>query len=149
MVRAGQEGGFLEDVLKRIADFTEHQEKLKSKVKGAMIYPIFLAVVGFVILNSMVIFVVPQFKPIFDKLDKAGELPWLTGALIGTSQFLQVYGIFALIAAVFAFLGFRGWARTPRGQFALDSIRLRAPLGAGAISLQFALSRFHAHAGHL
>ena len=53
MVRAGQEGGFLEDVLKRIADFTEHQEDLKAKVVGALAYPVFLAVVGFIVLNVL------------------------------------------------------------------------------------------------
>src|SRR5438093_1443370 len=51
MVRAGQEGGFLEDVLHRIADFTEHQEDLKAKVVGAMAYPVLLLVIGFIVLN--------------------------------------------------------------------------------------------------
>src|SRR5829696_7475664 len=51
MVRAGQEGGFLEDVLERIAAFTEHQEDLKAKVIGALAYPIFLALTGFIVLN--------------------------------------------------------------------------------------------------
>ena len=55
MVRAGQEGGFLEDVLKRVADFTEHQEDLKSKVVGSLAYPVFLAVVGTIVLLILVI----------------------------------------------------------------------------------------------
>src|SRR5262249_1839429 len=94
MVRAGQEGGFLEDVLKRIADFTEHQEDLKSKVIGALAYPVFLAVVGFLILMALVIFVVPQFEPIFKKLEEKGELPLLTQMLIGTSHlFLSIRGL--------------------------------------------------------
>jgi general secretion pathway protein F len=75
MVRAGQEGGFLEDVLERIAEFTEHQEDLRAKVIGAMAYPIFLAVTGFIILNVLVLFFVPRFEPIFQKLDERGELP--------------------------------------------------------------------------
>ena len=75
MVRAGQEGGFLEDVLKRIADFTEHQEDLKAKVIGALAYPVFLAVAGFIVLNVLVIFFVPKFEPIFEKLKEKGELP--------------------------------------------------------------------------
>src|SRR5437868_9122823 len=83
MVRAGQEGGFLEDVLRRIAEFTEHQEDLKSKVMGAMAYPIFLAAAGFTVLNILVVFFVPKFEPIFKKLEEKGELPGLTSALIG------------------------------------------------------------------
>src|SRR5581483_2799864 len=62
MVSAGQEGGFLEDVLKRIADFTEHQEDLKSKVTGALAYPVFLAIIGVLILNALIIFFVPRFE---------------------------------------------------------------------------------------
>ena len=77
MVRAGEEGGFIEDVLERIANFTEHQEDLKSKVMGAMAYPLFLAVTGVVILNVLVMFFVPKFEPIFKKLDEKGELPAL------------------------------------------------------------------------
>src|SRR5689334_1789722 len=59
MVRAGQEGGFLEDVLKRIADFVEHQQDLKAKVIGSLAYPAFLAVAGFCVVNILVIFFVP------------------------------------------------------------------------------------------
>ena len=73
MVRAGQEGGFLEDVLKRIAEFVEHQEDLKAKVIGALAYPVFLAVAGFTVLNILVIFFVPKFEPIFAKLRGEGR----------------------------------------------------------------------------
>src|SRR5207245_8673455 len=68
MVRAGEEGGFLEDVLERIAEFTEHQEDLKAKVIGALAYPVFLAVAGSAVLVILVVFFVPKFEPIFDKL---------------------------------------------------------------------------------
>src|SRR5439155_15501385 len=61
MIRAGQEGGFLEDVLKRIATFVEHQEDLKSKVIGALAYPVFLACAGLIVLNILIIFFVPKF----------------------------------------------------------------------------------------
>src|SRR5207237_7791798 len=91
MVRAGQEGGFLEDVLRRIANFTEHQEDLKAKVTGAMAYPVFLGVVGLVVLNVLVIFFVPRFEPIFEKLRAADELPLLTEFIVVLSHALQRY----------------------------------------------------------
>ena len=101
MVRAGEEGGFLEDVLERIAQFTEQQEDLRAKVVGAMAYPIFLAVAGFVVLNVLVLFFVPRFEPIFEKLAEAGELPLLTQMLIGTSHlFLNNW------LAVFSMVGY-------------------------------------------
>src|ERR1700730_11674755 len=98
MVRAGQEGGFLEDVLRRIADFTENQEDLKSRVIGALAYPIFLAIMGGVVLNVLVIFFVPKFKDIFTRLEEKGELPRLTKILLGTSDFLQGWWWLLLIA---------------------------------------------------
>ncbi len=141
MIRAGQEGGFLEDVLRRIADFTEHQEDLKAKVIGALAYPAFLAVVGFLVLMGLVVFVVPKFAPIFSKLEEKGQLPGLTTAIIGVSHFLQGKGIFLLVGVVVAVLLIRRWAKSPSGRLKMDRFRLRIP-GAGTIYLNYALSRF-------
>ncbi len=141
MVRAGQEGGFLEDVLERIADFTDHQEDLKSKVIGALAYPVFLATVGFVVLQVLVIFFVPKFEPIFKKLEERGELPLITELLIGVSHLLQSYGLWVLGGVVLLFLMFRNWARSDAGHRTVDGWRLKLPL-AGTIYLNYALSRF-------
>jgi general secretion pathway protein F/type IV pilus assembly protein PilC len=146
MVRAGQEGGFLEDVLKRIADFTEQQEELKSKVVGAMAYPLFLAVTGFIVLNVLVIFFVPQFKPIFTKLEEKGELPSLTMWLMSASEFMQsifltAKGWISIGFVVGLIVLFVRWKRSPAGRQAMDRFRLRVPQ-AGTIYLNLALSRF-------
>jgi general secretion pathway protein F/type IV pilus assembly protein PilC len=141
MVRAGQEGGFLEDVLRRIADFTEHQEDLKSKVVGALAYPVFLAVVGFIVLNILVIFFVPRFEPIFQKLEEKGELPALTMGLVGTSHFLQRHWWWMILGVVGLYLLFRRWVATPSGRLRVDHWRLKLP-AVGHIYLSFALSRF-------
>lgn len=141
MVRAGQEGGFLEDVLKRIADFTEHQEDLRAKVVGALVYPIFLAIVGFLILNGLVIFIVPRFEPIFAKLQEKGELPALTALLMATSYFLQRHGWLLAVCGLASLYVFRRWAATEAGRYRIDGWRLRLPV-AGSIYLQLALARF-------
>jgi general secretion pathway protein F/type IV pilus assembly protein PilC len=141
MVRAGQEGGFLEDVLRRIADFTEHQEDLKSKVTGALAYPIFLAVAGFIVLNVLVIFFVPKFETIFKRLEEKGELPALTTFVVGLSHFLQVWFAPLIVAAIVAFWLLRRWASTETGRRKLDAFRLLVP-GAGKIYLHLAISRF-------
>jgi general secretion pathway protein F/type IV pilus assembly protein PilC len=141
MVRAGQEGGFLEDVLKRIADFTEHQEDLKAKVVGALAYPVFLAVVGVLVLNILVIFFVPRFEPIFKKLEEKGELPAVTEMIMGASHLMQRQGWWIAIAFIAAIYIFRRWAASESGRLTVDGWRLRAP-GAGAIYLHLALSRF-------
>jgi general secretion pathway protein F len=141
MVRAGQEGGFLEDVLRKIADFTEQQEDLKSKVIGALAYPIFLATAGFVILNVLVIFFVPRFEPIFKRLQDKGELPTLTVLLIGFSHFMQGWGWAVVLVVVGLYFLYRRWAATPAGRLLVDGFRLRLPV-AGKIYLSFAMSRF-------
>lgn len=141
MVRAGQEGGFLEDVLERIAVFTEHQEDLKAKVMGALAYPIFLAIMGTLVLNVLVIFFVPKFEPVFEKLARKGDLPALTMFLIGFSRFLQSWWPAILVALVAAIFAFRQWAATDTGRMLLDGLRLRLPV-AGKIYLSLALSRF-------
>jgi general secretion pathway protein F/type IV pilus assembly protein PilC len=141
MVRAGQEGGFLEDVLKRIADFTEHAEDLKSKVVGAMAYPVFLAVVGFLVLNILVLFFVPRFETIFKRLEEKGELPTLTVLLVGTSHLMWQWGWAVLLGVVGLVMLYLRWARSPSGRLKVDAVRLRIP-GLGRIYLSLALSRF-------
>jgi general secretion pathway protein F/type IV pilus assembly protein PilC len=141
MVRAGQEGGFLEDVLDRIATFTEHQEDLKAKVIGAMAYPVFLAGIGFLVLNVLIIFFVPKFQPIFDRLEAKGELPLLTQWLIVVSHTLQSYLVWVLLVVLAVFVGLRQWAVSPGGRLIVDGWRLRLPL-LGKIYLSLALSRF-------
>jgi general secretion pathway protein F/type IV pilus assembly protein PilC len=141
MVRAGQEGGFLEDVLERIAQFTEHQEDLKAKVIGALAYPIFLAVTGFLVLNALIIFFVPKFEPIFEKLRDKGELPALTEALIGTSHFLQRWWWLIILVWIGCWLLYRHWANSEQGRLTRDGWRLRMPV-AGKIYLNLALARF-------
>jgi general secretion pathway protein F/type IV pilus assembly protein PilC len=143
MVRAGQEGGFLEDVLKRIADFTEHQEDLKAKVIGAMAYPVFLAGVGFLVLNALMIFFVPRFEPIFKKLAEQNQLPALTSLITDVSHFMQMWQFWLVLfggGALGIFL-FKRWLATPSGRLRVDGWRLKAP-GAGKIYLNLALSRF-------
>jgi general secretion pathway protein F len=141
MVRAGQEGGFLEDVLRRIADFTEHQEDLKAKVVGSLAYPVLLGIIGFIILNVLVIFFVPRFEPIFEKLKAKGNLPSLTVYIIGLSHFMQDnwWWIIALGAGVI--WAFRRWKRSETGRIVFDRLKLKIPVG-GKLVLSLALGRF-------
>ena len=141
MVRAGQEGGFLEDVLKRVAEFTEHQEDLKSKVIGALAYPVFLAAIGFIVLNVLVLFFVPRFETIFKRLEEKGELPVLTQMIVGLSHGLWSWGWIVVLAVIALIYLFIRWARTPTGRMKVDRIRLKMP-GIGKIYLSLALSRF-------
>jgi general secretion pathway protein F/type IV pilus assembly protein PilC len=141
MVRAGQEGGFLEDVLERIAHFTEHQEDLKAKIIGALAYPAFLAVTAFAVLIVLVVFFVPMFEPMFAQLREKGQLPALTQFVIGFSKTIIAY--WWLIAMVIPGVVFLWWKVTSSeaARLWIDQVRLRLPV-VGQVYLNFALSRF-------
>jgi general secretion pathway protein F len=141
MVRAGQEGGFLEDVLKRVAAFVEGQEDLKAKVVGALAYPVFLASAGAMVVTVLMVFFVPKFEPIFEKLKEKGEMPDITTFLLAVSKFLQNDWWLVILGAVGAFIGYRRWAATPSGRMIMDRVRIRLPLF-GPVFLSLALSRF-------
>lgn len=143
MVLAGQEGGFLEDVLRRIADFTEHQEDMKSKVVGAMAYPAVLGGLGSVILVVLLVFFVPKFETIFDRLKEKGQMPALTTGLLYVSNTLinPFFFVPFLLLIFFGFSAFFTWAATEKGRYQLDRLRLKIP-GAGRIFLSLALARF-------
>jgi general secretion pathway protein F len=141
MVRAGQEGGFLEDVLERIANFTEHQEDLKAKVIGALAYPGFLAVTAFLVLMILVVFFVPMFEPIFARLSEKGELPFLTVALVGVSNGIISYWWAIILSVVAIGTGIGYFSRGDEARYFIDSWRLRIPV-IGTVYLNFALSRF-------
>ncbi|MGQ0634322.1 MAG: type II secretion system F family protein [Planctomycetaceae bacterium] len=141
MVRAGEEGGFLEDALKRIAIFTEHQEDLKNRVVGAMAYPAFLFAACVIIVAFMLVYLVPRFEPIFDRLRERGGLPWPTTALLGISGFLQSYGVWVLAGLVALAIWGRNAIQSPEGRRLLDGWRMRL-VGLGPIVKSLAISRF-------
>jgi general secretion pathway protein F len=141
MVRAGQEGGFLEDVLQRTATFVEHQEEIKSKVVGAMAYPGFLLFAGSSVLFILIVFFVPKFEPVFEGLKAKGKLPGLTTALLTVSNFLIFYWWLYIPLIALAVFGFLAWSNSKKGRYIMDIVRLRAPLF-GGVYKGLALSRF-------
>jgi general secretion pathway protein F len=141
MVRAGEEGGFLEDVLKRIAQFTEQQEDLKGRVVGALAYPLFLMVVGGLVVTGLIMFMVPQFAPIFERLEEKGELPLATKILMTASTGLQKYWFWMLFPIAGGIWWFRSFTESEEGRTILDRARLNIP-GAGPIFRSLAISRF-------
>ena len=90
MVAAGEVGGVLDVILNRVADFMEKSEKLKAKVKGAMVYPVVVLFVAFVIVMGLMIFIIPTFSEVLkDMSDGKAKLPGLTRGLLAMSQWLQ------------------------------------------------------------
>ena len=123
MIRAGEAGGALEVILRRLAEFMERSQSLKRKVKGAMVYPIVVVSVAVGILTFIMIKIVPQFKKIFD--DFGSELPPMTQILINVSNWVVNY--WYLIPAIpFGInLIIKGIKLIPYGRFGWDLFTLK------------------------
>ncbi|MDR3197373.1 MAG: type II secretion system F family protein [Planctomycetaceae bacterium] len=142
IIRAGTEGAFLEDALRRTAKFLEQQADLKGKIIGAMIYPSILFFVGITVVVVLLIFFVPQFTPFFEQMTAAGHpLPWTTQSLLWIREVLLHYGIYLAGTLVFLAIWIQGQLSTKWGTKIFDRIKLRLPL-IGPILLNSAVSRF-------
>ncbi len=141
IVRAGTEGAFLEDALRRTADFLELQQELKSRVAGAMVYPAFLAVVGSIVTLVLIIFFVPKFADLFDQLEQKGTLPGATVALLWLSDVLGRFGLFLAVPLGGAIYAVRRWMAAEKSRMVLDRWKLKLPVF-GKIFLNTAVSRF-------
>ena len=141
MVRAGGEGGFLEDVLARVAEFTETQEDMKKRTTGAMAYPVFLACVGTLVVTILIVFFVPKFESLFEGLRQKGELPIVTDWLLALSAWTWQWGPGVLVGMVVGGFFARQWLVTDAGRFWRDKIKLRIPL-VGKVFLSLAVARF-------
>jgi len=141
MVRAGGEGGFLEEALSRVAIFTETQDDLKKRTVGAVAYPAILATIGTIIVVVLVVFFVPMFSDLFKQLREKNELPVLTQWLLAISGFLRTWGIVLIATMAGGIWWLRRWLNTEPGRWWHDRACLRMPL-AGPIFLGLAVARF-------
>ena len=128
MVRAGETSGALQTILIRLAEFMEKSQKIRNKVKGAMVYPMVVMVMAVVILAVLMVFVIPKFKEIFDDLLQGKSLPILTEMVIGASTFIaQKWYIGLGFIVVFVFI-FKTFSRTKSGRQTLDRVKLKMPV---------------------
>lgn len=146
MVRAGEASGSLDVVLERLADFGEHQQALKGRFQAALVYPIFMAIIGVGVLFFLMSFVVPNLTRIFTEMKQVLPLP--TTILIWFSDFMRSYwwAIIAIVAAVL--IGIKESIKTPKGRYIWDNLKLRLPV-IGQINRKIALSRFGRTLGSL
>jgi general secretion pathway protein F len=146
MVEAGEASGTLEIVLLRLADFTESQVKLKNKIKGAMTYPVIMAVFGFVMMNVIFIFVIPKIAKIFISMKK--ELPLITEICIAISNFLVGYWWLVIIGIVVSLYSILKYVETPHGMSRWHALQLKLPV-LGVLVKMINVSRFCSTLGTL
>ena len=127
MVKAGEAGGVLEVVLNRLAEFAEKAEKIKNKVKGAMIYPIIVLLAACGITGFLLVAVIPKFRDIFRDLLGDKPLPAITEFVMGASNFVMNNGVIVVGGiAGFVFL-FTIFKKTKTGEYVVDVCKLNAP----------------------
>jgi len=139
MVRAGETGGVLDEVLLRVAATIEKQVELKRKIKSAMTYPVVVFGLVLIIVTAMLLFVVPMFKGLYAEL--GGTLPLPTRVLIGISSLVGRFFAFVVVLQVAAVWGFKRWIQTDAGRARFDRIKLRIPIF-GRLVHKTALTRF-------
>ena len=139
MVKAGELGGVLEVVLKRLAEFSEKAQKIKGKVKAALFYPVAVMVVAVGIMILLMVFVVPKFQDVFSGM--GFELPWFTRFVMGISQLVKnniLVTAGLLVVLVVAFLMF---IKTKFGRRTWDQVKLKLP-PTGQVVTKVSISRF-------
>ena len=141
MVKAGGEGGFLEEALDRVAAFTEQYEDLKSRTTGALAYPAVLGTVGTIVVSVLIVFFVPKFATIFDSLRERGELPVLTDWLLWFSGFVRQWGVVLAGALVAVLFLVQARLATDAGRRTADLLKMKIPL-LGGIFKNLAVARF-------
>jgi len=126
MVRSGENAGNLGTIMNRLADYYEAQERLRSKIKGALIYPTFMMVFGLAVVVFMVTTIVPKITRIFESQEAA--LPAPTRILIGISDFVVNHWFLLMLAIFVIVIGITTFIRSKRGREWKDKIELKLPL---------------------
>jgi general secretion pathway protein F len=139
MVRAGEAGGALEQVLDRLADYLESQVRLRNKVTSILIYPTVMFGFAILVVAVLVTVVLPQITELLASLNR--PLPWFTKAIISGSHFARDWWWAIALVLGAGVAGFRALARTARGRAQLDRIKLRLPVVGRTVRL-VAISRF-------
>ncbi|WP_445114779.1 type II secretion system inner membrane protein GspF [Acinetobacter sp. WZC-1] len=125
-IAAGERSGHLDLILDQLADYTENRFSMQKKVQGAMIYPVILMLMSFAIVMGLMTYVVPDIVKTFDQSKQA--LPWITVALMKTSDFIRASWPFMLVATTLGVLGLARFLRTSAGHYTFDRLTLRLPL---------------------
>jgi type IV pilus assembly protein PilC len=127
LVEAGEQGGILEQLLERLAIYEEKTMQLKQKIKSALVYPVAVLVVAFVVLTIIMLFVIPSFKEVFTSF--GAELPAPTLAVMWLSeQFVSYWYIIFGVIIGGGYFFIQSWRRSEKMQMAMDRLLLRAPV---------------------
>jgi type IV pilus assembly protein PilC len=148
MVKAGEVGGILDTVLTRLAEFMEKAQRIRNKVKGAMIYPAVVMVMAVGILTFLMIFIIPRFEEIFEDMLGEQGLPLLTQVVINSSRGFVKYWYGVIGAVIVIVLLVKMYGRTKQGRYVIDAIKFKFPLF-GDLLIRTSIARFSRTLGTL
>lgn len=131
LVKAGESGGILDQILNKLATHMEKQEKTKAQIKSAMMYPAIVILVGIVVIWAMMFFVVPQFMGMLK--ESGQEIPWITQMVVDIADFVGNYSII-MVPAFFVGVAFLvSFIRTPGGKVVFDNFIMKVPVFGGIV----------------
>ncbi len=139
MIAAGEAGGILDAILRRLAGYMEKAAKLKARVKGAMTYPIVTMIIAVVVLAVILVFVIPVFEEMF--ADFGGELPTPTKLVVSLSELVKSKIVYLIIALVIFIVAFKKLYATEKGQDLVDDWLLKFPVF-GPLLRKVAVAKF-------
>jgi type IV pilus assembly protein PilC len=139
MIAAGEAGGILDAILRRLAAYMEKAARLKSQVKGAMTYPIVTLLIAVVVLAVILVFVIPVFEEMF--ADFGGELPVPTQIVVAMSEMVKSKILYIIVGLVFFSIAFKKFYATEKGRDIVDSLLLKLPVF-GELLRKVAVAKF-------
>jgi type IV pilus assembly protein PilC len=139
LVQAGEIGGILDTILVRLATYLEKAAQLKSKIKGAMIYPACIVAAAVLVTMVLLIWVIPVFAEVFESF--GAELPGPTQFVINLSNAVIAWAWYLAMVPIFAIVGFKAYAKTDNGRFQIDRASLQIPIF-GDLIRKSAVARF-------
>ena len=139
MIAAGEAGGILDAILRRLAAYMEKAAKLKSQVKGAMTYPVVTLIIAVVVLAVILVFVIPVFQEMF--ADFGGELPVPTQIVVAASEMVKSKIIYIIVALILFAIAFKKFRSTEKGRDIIDHWLLKFPVF-GELLRKVAVAKF-------
>jgi type IV pilus assembly protein PilC len=139
MIAAGEAGGILDTILKRLAGYLEKAAKLKSKVKGAMVYPLVVLGISIGVTIVILVFVIPVFQEMFSSL--GGELPMPTQIVVMISDFFKGNIVYIIVGAILFAYAFKRYYNTGKGRAVIDNLILKLPVF-GILLRKVAVAKF-------
>ncbi|AYF43166.1 MULTISPECIES: type II secretion system F family protein [unclassified Halobacteriovorax] len=139
LVKAGEVGGILDEILSKLTEHLEKQEKIKKQIKSAMSYPLIVSGIGALVVWGLITYVVPQFTSMLT--DTGQALPWITQFVIDTSDFFGEYSGKMILFGIAASMFFTYFVKTPQGKILFDKFSMNVP-AFGNVIIKGSLAQF-------